>query len=210
MAGDKAGGGFEEGVDDAKFVGAEGGAGLGEFDDGVDEFVGFEFGGAPGEFDFGFYAVFFEVAFGELDDFGGDAFAFEVFDGFDGGVFLDAKDPAGGLAGGFAEKEFADFVDVGGVFADPIEASDAAVEEAVFDVAADFLGANEADFHFVVVDVWDVGAAADLDVESGLGHFFDGRVLEASFGEAEAQLVLVCHSFGARSGPGSARTGNYQ
>ena len=60
------------------------------------------------------------------------------------------------------------------------------VEVAVLDIAADFLRADEADFHLRVVHVGDVGTAADLDVESGLAHLLDGGVLQAAFGQAES------------------------
>jgi hypothetical protein len=71
--------------------------------------------------------------------------ALEVLHRFDRGVLGNGQHPARRLAGGFAEKELANLVHLGGVFLDPIVPGDAAVEVAEFDVARDFLGANEAD-----------------------------------------------------------------
>ncbi len=88
------------------------------------------------------------------------------------------------------KRNSADFVDVGAVFHHPIVSGDAAIQIAVRDVAADFLGADEADGQLLVVHVGDVGAAADLDVETGLGHFGQGGFLQTSLGQSQFQNVL--------------------
>ncbi len=103
----------------------------------------------------------------------------------DGGILRHGQDPAGGLAGGLAELELADFVHLGAVFHDPIVAGNAAVQVAVLDVAADLLRADEADHQLLVIDVGHVGTAADLDMKAGLGHFGDGRFLQAALGQTQ-------------------------
>ena len=81
LVGDQLGVGFEHGIDDFELVGAQGGAGLGDFDDGVGEHGRLDFGGAPTEFDLGLDAVLRQVAFGGGDQLGGDDLAFEIVDG---------------------------------------------------------------------------------------------------------------------------------
>ena len=95
------------------------------------------------------------------------------------------QDPAGRLAADFAELEFADFVDFGAVFDDPIVAGQTAIQVAQLDIAADFLGADEADEQMFIVHVWRVGTAADLDVVTGLGHFSQGGFLQTAFGQSQ-------------------------
>ena len=63
---------------------------------------------------------------------------------------------------------------------------DAAVEIAVFHIAADFLGADQADFEFLVIHIGDIGTAADRDVVAGFGQLFDGGVLEAALWQPES------------------------
>ncbi len=70
-------------------------------------------------------------------------------------------------------------------------AGDAAIEIAMLDVAADFLRADEPYLQFIVIHVGSVGAAAHLDIESGLGHLFDCGVLQAAFGQAKLELPVV-------------------
>src|SRR5262249_44530929 len=119
--------------------------------------------------------------FGEIDDFGGDALALKVLYGFHRRIFRHAQHPTRGTAGNFAEKKFANFVDFGAVFLDPIVARDAAIQVAMLDVAADFLRANQADFQLLVVDVGNVGTATDGNVKTGLGHLLDGGILQTAF-----------------------------
>src|SRR5674476_1202107 len=101
-------------------------------------------------------------------------------------MFRHAQNPARGLARNFAEQKFANLVNLRAVLDDPVVAGDAAIKIAMLDVAADFLRADEADLHLVVVNIWNVGTAADLDVEAGLGHLFDGGLLQAAFGQTES------------------------
>ena len=77
------------------------------------------------------------------DEFGGDALALQVLNGLDVRVFGDGDDPARGLRCGFAVGKFGDFDDVGFVFQDPVNAGEANVEDAAFDVVRDFLGAQK-------------------------------------------------------------------
>ena len=52
-------------------------------------------------------------------------------------------------------------MDFRAVFDDPIVAGDSAIQVAMFNITADFLGADEPDFEFIVIHVGHVGAAAD-------------------------------------------------
>jgi len=176
--GDEAGGTFKKFVDDAKVVGTEGAAGFGNFDDGVGELWGFDFGGSPGEFDIHGDAAFGEVVFGEVDDFGGDAFSGEVFGLLNGGVVGNAEDPADGFAADFGEHQFADFMDIGFVFEDPVVAGDPGIENALLNIAGHFLSADEEALDFDIVDFGVVGAGGELDVVTGFAEEFTGGFLE--------------------------------
>ena len=96
-------------------------------------------------------------------------FALQVLDGLDVRVFGDCDDPARGLRCGFAIGKFGDFDYVGFVFADPVDAGEANVEGAAFDVVRDFLGAQEQTLEFGVVYNRCVGPVAGVDAVTGLG-----------------------------------------
>ena len=73
-------------------------------------------------------------------------------------------------------------------------AGDAAIQIAVLDVAADFLRADQPDFQFLVIHVRNVGTAADRNVEAGLGHLFDGGILQTAFRQPELQNLFLLHA----------------
>ena len=118
--GDEARRGFEQRVDDAQAIGAQRRAGFGDFDDGVGELGHFHFGGAPGKFHAGLHAVALEIFFGHAHGFGGDDFAFEVFHGFDGGIFGDGENPAHAAEARLGIDELGDFLHVRAGFDDPV------------------------------------------------------------------------------------------
>ena len=60
------------------------------------------------------------------------------------GIFRHGDDPAGGQRGGLAVGEVAQDFDLVAAFLDPVLAGDAEIEEALGDVAAHFLRADEA------------------------------------------------------------------
>ena len=72
--------GLDDGLEDAELVGAEGGAGLGDVDDGVDQIGNLHLGGSPGEFDVGRDPIALEVTAGQTDRLGGDALPLEILD----------------------------------------------------------------------------------------------------------------------------------
>jgi len=83
----------------------------------------------------------------------------------------------------------ADFVDVGAVVYDPIQAGKSRVEDAGFDVAGDFLGADEERLDFGVVHCGVIGAAGGhAKLEAGLAEESEGGLLEASFWQSEAKF----------------------
>jgi len=112
-------------------------------------------------------AVFVQEAPGEADGLGGDALALEVLDGADGRVLGDGDDPAGGIGACLGEREFADGFDVGAVLDDPVVPGEAAIEEALLDVAGNLLGTQEAELELRVIDRRPVGPAGDVDAETG-------------------------------------------
>jgi hypothetical protein len=63
----------------------------------------------------------------------------------------------------------------------------------MFDVPADFLGADQTDFHLVVIHVRDVRTAVDPHVKTRLAHFLDRSRLQTAFGQSQPQ-----HRFGLR------------
>ena len=185
--GDEPRGGFKKRVDDAQAIGAQRRAGFGDFDDGVGELGNFYFRGAPGKFDARFHAVAFEIFFGHAHGFGGDDFAFEVFHGVDGGIFGDGENPAHAAEARLRINEFGDFLHVGAGFDDPVISGKAAIETAVLDVARHFLRADKHAFDFRIVDGGIIAAGADGNAPAGAREKLDGRILQASFGNAEFQ-----------------------
>ena len=144
----------------------------------------------PGKLDLGLDLVLAQVLLCEVHHLGGDAFAFQILYRLDAGMFRNRQNPARGLSRGFAEKELAYLMHVGAVLDNPIVASDAAIEIPMLDVAADFLRANHANHELLVVHVGNVRAAADGNVVTGLGHLFDGGLLQAAFGQTKFQFLV--------------------
>src|SRR5213594_21877 len=191
VIGDKPRRGNHQFIDDPKLVGPKGRAGLGDLDDGIDQLVRFDLGRAPRKFDRRFHAVLAKVFLRQVHHFGGDAFALEVLHRFDGGILRHRQHPAGGLARRLAEQKFAHLMDARSVLVDPVESRDAAIQITQLDVAADLLRPNHPDFQLRVVHIGDIGTAADGNVPTGLGHFFDGGLLQTALGQPELQLLLL-------------------
>ena len=122
-----------------------------------------------------------EPAAGRLDEFGGDALACEVLGGLDGRGFRHTKNPARLLGGSAAVDKFTNLDDVGGIFLDPVLPSQAAVKEAVFNIAGDFLGADEAAVEGRVVKRGAVRPAALGHREAGTGEKLEGSLFKAPF-----------------------------
>ena len=70
------------------------------------------------------------------------------------------------------------------VFQDPVPAAQPAVKEAVFNITADLLAADEEPIQFGVVNRGPVGARIDGDLPPGLGKQLQGGFLEAAFRQA--------------------------
>ena len=105
-----------------------------------------------------------EVALGGGDQLGGDDLAFEILHRAEGGGFGHGQHPAHFAEALLGVDEVGDGDDVGFVFLDPVAAGEAGVEDAVFDVARHFLGADEHALDFGIVDGGEIGAAAGGDV----------------------------------------------
>ena len=85
-----------------------------------------------------------------------------------------------------AENELAHFMHVRAVFLNPVITGDAAVEITMIDVTADFLRADEADFHLGIVHVGNVGPVADGNVPARLGHLLNGCFLQTALGQPKS------------------------
>jgi len=138
-----------------------------------------------------FTGTFLEVAFGDLDELGGDGFSGEVFGFLVGRVLRDGEHPADLLAALFGVDEAGDALHVEGALDDPVDAGESGVEDAFFHVAGHLLGADEHALDLGVVDGGEIGAAIGVDAPSGAFEEGDGGVLQAAFGDAEAEFV--CH-----------------
>ena len=129
-----------------------------------------------------------EPASSRLDEFGGDALPREVLGGLDGRGFRHTKNPARLLGGSAAVDKFTNLDDVGGIFLDPVLPSQAAVKEAVFNIAGDLLGADEAAVEGGVVKRGAVRPAALGHREAGTGEKLEGGLFKAPFGHPNHQF----------------------
>jgi hypothetical protein len=137
------------------------------------------------------WALLAQVALGQADDFGGNAFALQILHRFHRRIFRHAEDPPRWLAADFAEDEFSHLVNLRVVLDDPIMAGNPGIKVAVLHVTADFLRADEADLQFLIIHIRDVGALAHLDVKAGLGHLFNRGLLQAALGQAQFQNAFL-------------------
>ena len=92
------------------------------------------------------------------------------------------------MGGGAAVDKFTNLDDVGGIFLDPVLPSQAAVKEAVFNIAGDFLGADEAAVEGRVVKRGAVRPAALGHREAGTGEKLEGGLFKAPFGHPNHQF----------------------
>ena len=129
-----------------------------------------------------------QVAAGGGHEFGGDDLAVEVVHGVEAAAGGHSEYPAHFAEALLGVDEVGDGDYVGFVLGNPIESGKSRVEDAVFDIARHFLGADEHALDFRIVDGGEVGAAAGGDVEAGAAEEVDGGVLEAAFGNAEFEL----------------------
>ena len=95
--------------------------------------------------------------------------------------------PAGRAGGGFAERQFDDLVDVGGILGHPVAAGETRVQIPMLDIAADFLGAEQAKPELRVVDGRPVGPLGSGDRETGLVEKVDRRLHQAAGGQAKCK-----------------------
>src|SRR5690606_31516214 len=123
---------------------------------------------------------------------GSDALAFEILDGLNGGIVGDNEDPARRIRGGSAVLQVADDVNVGPVLGNPVLAGDAAIEEAVVDVARDLLGADQPELELGIVDAGTVGALGAVDAVTGLPEEVHRRLEEAALGQADLEEIVWC------------------
>ena len=75
------------------------------------------------------------------------------------------------------------------VFINPVASGDAAVDETVIDVTADFLGADQEEFQIVVVTGRAVPAAGHVYIVAGLAEQFHGGVLQTAFGKCYFEFL---------------------
>ncbi len=185
--GDELGIGFQQRGDDAQVVGAQGGAGLGDVHDGVHQVGDFHLRRAPTELDLRRDALAFEEPARQADGLGGDALALQVLHGADRRGFRHGEHPARRRGAGLAERQVAEHFHLRAVFLDPVAAGQPGVEKTLFDVAADFLRAQQPELQFGVVDGRLVRAAGPGNLEARLGEKRQRRLLQTAAGQADAQ-----------------------
>ena len=134
--------------------------------------------------------VLFQIAFGHADRFGGDPFAFQLFDRFDTRGFGDRQDPAQRIAADFAVNQFRSLIHVRTVFLDPVKSGQAAVQHAFFHVARHFLRTDQHAFDLRIVDRRIIGTRTDLNFIACFGEHRHGRFFQTAFRESQHQL---CH-----------------
>ena len=137
----------------------------------------------------GLDAFFLKPAFRNAHAFRGDALALQVFRTGDGGILRDHEHPAGGPGGGLGIGKVRQHFHVRAVFINPVASGDAAVDETVVDVAADFLGADQEELQIVVIGSRAVAAAGYIDVVAGLAEQFHGGVLQTAFGKCYFEFL---------------------
>ena len=125
-----------------------------------------------------------EEFFCDVHQLGRDALALQILYVLDFGILLNAENPAGLQGSRLAVNQVADFYDIAGVFENPVIARKTAVEEALFDVSADFLSADETPDEFGVVNRGLVGAGAFGDFPTRFREERDCGFFEAAFGKA--------------------------
>ena len=176
-------------VDDPQVVGPQRTAGLGDFDDGVDQLGRLDLGGAPTELDLGRHAVLGQIARGQADRLGGDPLALQILHRLDGRVFGHAEHPADRPAADLREDQFGHLMHVGPVLHDPVVAGQPGVEHAVLDVAGHLLGADQQALDLVVVDGRIVAPRAEGDLVAGAAKQFGRRLLQAAGGDSEFEKL---------------------
>src|SRR5262249_13574451 len=74
------------------------------------------------------------------------------------------------------------------VLLDPIAAGEAGIQNAIFDIAGHLLSPDQHTSDFGVIDPWEIGTAAGGDLKTSAAEQINGRILEASLGNAELEL----------------------
>ena len=149
---DKLGIALHELIDNSQIIGPEGGSGLGDIDDRIDEFGHFDLGRAPAELDLGIDSILLEIFFDDPDRFGRNAFPLEVFHRLNRGIVGNHEHPAGRIGSGPAVLEIADDMHIGTVLRDPVFSGNSTIEETMIDISTDLLGSDQTNLQFFVVD----------------------------------------------------------
>ena len=178
---------FQQRGDDAQVIGAQAGAGLGDVHDGVHQIGHLHLRRAPTELDLRRDAVPFEITARQPDGLRGDALALQILHGADRRGVRHGQHPARRRGADLAERQVAEHFHLRAVFLDPIASGQPAIQETLFDVAADLLRAQQPDLQLGIVDAGFVRAAGPADLESGLGKKRQRGVLQTAFGQADAQ-----------------------
>ena len=108
----------------------------------------------------------------------------------------DRQHPSDGIGRAAGIFQFADFHDVFfvAVFDDPVVAGETAIDDAVDDISADFLGAEQDRRNLVVINARKNAPLGDGNAIAGPAEKFDRGSLQAAAGQAEAQRGLgECH-----------------
>ena len=144
-------------------------------------------GRSPTEFHFGTHPAATEKFFGQSDRLGRHPLTGQILDGTHRRIFRNNHDPAGRSRGDFAVRQIAERGDVGRIFGDPVASGDAAVEKPLFDITADFLGAQKANNQLGIVDRGPVGTVGPGHSKARLGEKRQGLIHQATGGQTDSK-----------------------
>jgi hypothetical protein len=129
--------------------------------------------------------MFGEELRGESHAFGRNAFALQVLNSLDGGVFGNAQHPTDGTARNFGKSQFGNFLDIGIGLDDPVMSGQPGIQCAVGDVSCHLLSTNQETFDFVVVDGGNITSRLNGQVVSTLAKEFKGGFLQTASGNTK-------------------------
>src|SRR5581483_194071 len=190
---------FAYGFDNAQAIGSKRASRFGYLDDGIGQNGRLHLCCAPGELDFYRDVLRSEVVLCSVDQLCSDDAIAQVFRLLKTGILRHGQNPAHLPAALFGIDKIGDSLDNESAFNYPITASQSGIEKPVLDVARHLLRSDQHAFNLRVVDAGEIRATTSVDVETRASEEGDGRVLQAAFGNAEANLHRFTSSAGLTS-----------
>jgi hypothetical protein len=131
--------------------------------------------------------VFRQIFFGDLHDFGGNHFAFQVPWFSNLRVFRRSQHPAHARQPLLRINQFRQLLDIRFRLHYPIVSRDSSVQCACFHVARHFLRAHHQAFNLWIIYSWHVTARAQRDFPARVRKQIQCRFLQASFWDSQLQ-----------------------